>query len=110
MSIGSSYNIGPQPTLPTKQPNIRLDINMIGRNIEKRPQLLDELLEICKQELTTEEVDKMGSAKRWRAIEIAYAKIAILIELEGRMREEKGEDGEIGEEEAHMIAAANANR
>ena len=49
----------------------------------------------------------MGSAKRWRAIAIAQAKIAILMESEGRMREKRGEMGEVGEEE---IAAVGSRR
>jgi len=48
----------------------------------------------------------MGSAKRWRAIAVAQAKIAVLMESEGRMREERGDAGEIGAEEEREIAAA----
>jgi hypothetical protein len=57
--------------------------------------------------LTLEDADKIGLAKRWRVVAVAQAKIAVLMESEGRMREEKGDIGEIGEKEEREIAAAS---
>jgi hypothetical protein len=56
--------------------------------------------------LTLEDADKIGLAKRWRVVAVAQAKIAVLMESEGRIRE-KGDIGEIGEEEEREIAAAS---
>ena len=79
---------------------------MIDCSTRSKSQLSTELLSSCSEELTPEDADKMGSAKRWRAIAVAQAKIAVLMESEGRMREERGDAGEIGAEEEREIAAA----
>jgi hypothetical protein len=46
----------------------------------------------------------------WRAIAVAQAKIAVLMGSEGRMREERGDAGEIGAEEEREITAVGNRR